>query len=100
VSLAELRLTGMTPARLRKLLLLESTLLLSAGCVTGAIVGVYGQAVIDGYLRDVTGFPIVTLTAGLRPLELLALVVAIVLVLVAVPGFLAARVSPMFALEE
>ena len=100
VSLAELRLTGVTPARLRKLLLLESTLLLGAGCVTGAIVGVYGQAVIDGYLRNVTGFPIVTLTAGLRPLELLALVVAIVLVLVAVPGFLAARVPPTLALEE
>ena len=100
MSLAELRLTGVTPARLRKLLLLESTLLLSAGCVTGAIVGVYGQAVIDGYLRNVTGFPIVTLTAGLRPLELLALVIAIVLVLVAVPGFLAARVAPTLALEE
>jgi putative ABC transport system permease protein len=100
VSLAELRLTGVTPARLRKLLLLESTLLLGAGCVTGAIVGVYGQAVIDGYLRNVTGFPIVTLTAGLRPLKLLALVVAIVLVLVAVPGFLAARVAPTLALEE
>jgi len=100
VSLAELRLTGVTPARLRKLLLLESTLLLGAGCMTGAIVGVYGQAVIDGYLRNVTGFPIVTLTAGLRPLELLALVVAIVLVLVAVPGFLAARVPPTLALEE
>ncbi len=100
VSLAELRLTGVTPARLRKILLLESTLLLTAGCVTGAIVGLYGQAVIDGYLRDVTGFPIVTLTAGLHPLELLALVIAIVLALVAVPGFLAARVPPTLALEE
>lgn len=99
-SLAELRLTGVTPARLRRLLLLESALLLGAGCVTGAIVGVYGQAVIDGYLRDVTGFPIVTLTAGLRPLELLALVVAVVLALVAIPGFLAARVPPTLALEE
>jgi putative ABC transport system permease protein len=99
-ALAELRLTGVTPARLRKLLLLEATLLLGAGCVTGAIVGLYGQAVIDGYLRNITGFPLVTLTAGLRPLELLALVVAIVLALVAVPGFLAARVAPTLALEE
>jgi putative ABC transport system permease protein len=100
VALAELRLTGVTPARLRKILLLESTLLLSAGCVTGAIVGVYGQVMIDGYLRDTMGFPIVTLAASLHPLELLALVIAIVLVLVAVPGFLAARVAPEFALEE
>ncbi len=100
VTLAELRLTGVTPARLRRLLLLESALLLGAGCLTGALVGLYGQVVIDGYLREQTGFPIVTLTAGLRPLELLALVIAIVLALVAVPGFLAARVSPTLALEE
>jgi putative ABC transport system permease protein len=100
VALAELRLTGATPARLRRLLLLESTLLLGAGCLTGALVGLYGQVVIDRYLREQTGFPIVTLTAGLRPLELLALVIAIVLAIVAVPGFLAARVSPTLALEE
>ncbi len=100
VALAELRLTGATPARLRRLLLLESMLLLGAGCLTGALVGLYGQVVIDRYLRNVTGFPIVTLTAGLRPLELLALVIAIVLALVAVPGFLAARTSPTLALEE
>jgi len=100
VALAELRLTGATPARLRRLLLLESTLLLGAGCLTGALVGLYGQVVIDRYLRNVTGFPIVTLTAGLRPLELLALVIAIVLGLVAVPSLLAARTSPMLALEE
>ncbi|HEY3865690.1 MAG TPA: ABC transporter permease [Solirubrobacteraceae bacterium] len=99
-SLAELRLTGVRPARLRRILLLEATLLLGAGCITGAIVGVYGQAVIDGYPRNVTGFPLVTLTAGPRPLELLALVIAIVLALVAVPGFLAARVAPALALEE
>jgi putative ABC transport system permease protein len=100
MSLAELRLTGVTPARLRAILLLESTLLLSAGCFTGAAMGIYGQAVIDGYLRDVTGFPLATITAGLRPLELLALVIVIVLALVALPGWLAARVSPTLALEE
>jgi putative ABC transport system permease protein len=100
VALAELRLTGVTPARLRRILLLESTLLLGAGCATGAIMGVYGQAVIDGYLRNVTGFPLSTLAAGLRPVELLVLVIALVLALVAVPGWLAARVSPTVALEE
>ena len=39
VSLAELRLTGVTPARLRRLLLLESALMLGAGCLTGALAG-------------------------------------------------------------
>ena len=100
VTLAELRLTGVTPARLRRMLLLESTLLLGAGCLTGALVGLYGQIVIDGYLRNVAGFPIVTLTAGLRPLELLVIVIAIVLALVAFPVLQAARVPPTLALEE
>jgi putative ABC transport system permease protein len=100
VALAELRLTGVTPAHLRGILLLESVLLLGVGCVTGAALGIYGQTVIDGYLRDVTGFPLVTLTAGGRPLELLVLVVALVLALAAVPGWLAARVSPILALKE
>ena len=63
-ALAELRLTGATPARLRRILLLESALMLGAGCLTGALVGLYGQVVIDGYLRDVTGFPIATLDRG------------------------------------
>jgi putative ABC transport system permease protein len=100
VSLAELRLSGVRPARLRAILLLEATLLLSAGCLTGAVMGIYGQAMIDSYLRDVTGFPLATLTAGLRPLEVLALVIVTVLALVALPGWLAARVSPTLALEE
>jgi putative ABC transport system permease protein len=100
VALAELRLTGVTPARLRGILLLESLLLLGVGCITGAALGIYGQTVIDGYLRDVTGFPLVTLTAGGRPLELLALVIALVLALAAGPGWLATRVSPILALKE
>lgn len=99
-ALAELRLTGVAPARLRRILLLESALLLSAGCFTGALVGIYGQAAIDGYLREVTGFPLATITAGLRPLQILALVIAIVLALTAFPGWLAASVSPIVALEE
>jgi putative ABC transport system permease protein len=99
-SLASLRLLGVKPRRLRLILTLEAGLMLAAGCLTGAVVGVYGQLVLDGYLRHVTGFPVARIATGARPFEIFALVLAAALTLVAVPGWLASRVPPALALEE
>jgi putative ABC transport system permease protein len=99
-ALAGLRLTGAQPARLRRILLVEAGLMLGAGCVTGALAGVYGQFVIDAYLRHVTGFPVAGAGASARPLEILALVLAAALAIVAIPGWLASRVPPALALAE
>jgi putative ABC transport system permease protein len=99
-SLAGLRLAGVRRRRLRLILLCESVLMLGAGCITGALAGIYGQVVIDGYLRHVTGFPVSVLGASVRPLEILALVLAAVLAIVALPGYLASRVSPTLAFDE
>jgi putative ABC transport system permease protein len=99
-SLAGLRLFGATSASLQGILLIEATLMLSAGCVTGALVGAYGQVVIDAFLRDVTGFPLASPTAGARPLEILLLVLGVALALGAIPGWLAARVRPVLALAD
>jgi putative ABC transport system permease protein len=100
VSLATLRLSGVRPARIRKILVVESTLMLGAGCVTGVVAGLYGQLAIDAYLRHVTGFPVAPLAASPRPVEILALVIAAVLAIVALPAWLASRVSPTLALNE
>jgi putative ABC transport system permease protein len=100
ISLAGLRIEGTKPYRLRRVLLVEAALLLSAGCLTGAIAGVYGQAVIDNYLKHVTGFPVASFVTGKRPFEVLLLVVAVVLVVAAVPGWFASRVPPTLALDE
>jgi putative ABC transport system permease protein len=100
VSLAGLRLEGTRPSKLRRVLLIEATLMLGAGCLTGAIAGIYGQIVINSYLKHVTGFPVAGLATGRRPFEIFVLVVAIVLVVAAIPGWLASRVSPTFALDE
>jgi putative ABC transport system permease protein len=99
-SLAGLRLLGVKPARLRRILLLEATLMLGAGCLTGAVAGVYGQLVLDGYLKRVTGFPLSHLATGVRPLEIFAVVLVVALALVAAPGWMASRVSPALALED
>ncbi len=100
VSLATLRLSGVRPARIRRILVVESALMLGAGCITGVLAGLYGQLVIDAYLRNVTGFPVASLAASPRPVEILALVIAAVLAIVALPAWLASRVSPTLALNE
>jgi len=99
-SLASLRLLGVKPRRLRMILALEAALMLAAGCLTGAVIGVYGQLVLDGYLRHVTGFPVARIATGARPFEIFALVLAAAFAIVAVPGWLASRVPPALALEE
>jgi putative ABC transport system permease protein len=99
-SLAGLRLSGVHTTRLRRILLTEATLMLSAGCVTGAVAGIYGQIIIDGYLKHVTGFPVANLSASLRPFAILALIVVVVLVIVSGFGWSASRVSPTLALDD
>ncbi len=98
--LAGLRVLGVRPPRLRLILLVEGALMLGAGCATGVLAGVYGQLVIDRYLRRVTGFPVATAASVARPLELFALVLVAVLLLSAIPGWLASRVRPTLALDE
>jgi putative ABC transport system permease protein len=100
ISLASLRLEGTRPFQLRRLLMVEALIMLSAGCITGALAGVYGQLIIDSYLKHVTGFPVVSLVTAARPIEILALVLIVVLALAAIPGWLASRVRPTLAFGE
>jgi putative ABC transport system permease protein len=99
-SLAELRLEGAPRSRLQIVLLLESLLLLGAGCLTGALAGVYGQVVIDGYLKNVTGFPVAGVSSGQRPFEIFVIVIVAVLLLVSAPGWFASAAPARLALED
>jgi putative ABC transport system permease protein len=99
-ALSALRLSGAKPRGLRRLLLAEVLLMLGAGCATGTLAGVHGQIILDGYLKHVTGFPVASIAAGWRPLEILVAVSLTVIVIVTIPGWLASRVSPALALEN
>jgi putative ABC transport system permease protein len=99
-SLAALRIQSFSPRQLWRVLLLEAAVVLGAGCLTGALVGIYGQVVIDRYLRSVTGFPVASTVAGWSTLEIVALVVVTALAVVAVPGWFAARVPPQLGLQD
>jgi putative ABC transport system permease protein len=100
VSLAELLLDGAPRSRLRLLLLVESMLMLCAGCLAGTIAGVYGQFVIDSYLGRITGFPVADIATVTRPIEMFVLVIATVLLLVSLLGWRASRVRPALGLSE
>jgi putative ABC transport system permease protein len=98
--LAALRLSGARPRRLRRILLLEAGAMLGAGCLTGAITGIYGEIVIDGFLQQVTGFPLAHIVFDPRPLEILVVVPTIAVAIMVIPGWLASHVSPGLALEN
>ncbi|MDQ6811588.1 MAG: ABC transporter permease, partial [Actinomycetota bacterium] len=99
-SLASLRIQSFRPSQLRVILLCESALVLATGSLVGAAAGLYGHALIDRYLRLVTGFPAPFSPAAPRMLETIGAVVGAALVVLAVPGFIAARAPARLALQE
>ncbi len=72
----------------------ETSLLLGAGCLSGALFGMYGQLLLGHALLSVTGFPVVFSSQAPLAVASFALVTAVATGIVAIPGYLAARVSP------
>jgi putative ABC transport system permease protein len=99
-AIAGLRLCGVSDSRLQRIMLTEAALMLGTGCLTGTLTGIYGQAIIDRYLTNVTGFPVASIATEGRPLAISGLVVAIAAALAAAPILTASRVSPALALTE
>jgi putative ABC transport system permease protein len=97
--LASLRIQSFSPRQLQGVLLYESGLVLGVGCLVGAIAGIYGHLLGDRYLKLSTGFPAAFTLQGFQALEVIVLVGVAALVVLAVPGYLAARVPPGLALE-
>lgn len=98
--LAKLKLEGFPRTELWRTILLESLLLLAVGCLTGAIFGLYGQQLLDRALADVINFPVVYSIAILSAVLSLAIVTAAALVIIAIPGYVAAGVPPAVALQD
>ena len=90
--LAYLKRQGYRRRVLWRALIYESALLLGAGCSIGAVFGLYGQLLLSHALASVTGFPVVFSVGALVALWSVALVSVAAATIVAVPGYLAARV--------
>lgn len=98
--LASLKAQGFVRRQLWRGVLLETTVVLGIGGVDGVILGFYGHALADRYLRVSTSFPApFSLTALQTFLTLLALVGAS-LVAVSIPGYAAAGVAPDLSFQD
>lgn len=93
-SIAGLKVHGFSEGELWRALLLESGILLGAGCLVGAAFGLFGQSLLTRALEAITGFPVVYSTAAPIALAILALVTTVAVAMVALPGWLAVRVRP------
>jgi putative ABC transport system permease protein len=91
---ARMKVQGYSTSVLWYALFCESALLLGTGCLTGAVFGSYGQLLLSHALLSVTGFPVVFSTGALAALGSFVLVTAVAAVIVAIPGYRAARVAP------
>ena len=98
--LAKLKLEGFPRTELWCTILLESLLLLAVGCLTGAVLGLYGQQLLDRALANVINFPVVYSVAFPSAILSLAIVTSSALVIIAIPGYLAAGVPPAVALRD
>jgi putative ABC transport system permease protein len=98
--LASLKIQGYDRYELWRALLLESLIVLGFGCVIGAVLGVYGHVLATRWLRLTTGFQAPFSTGAPQVLVNLGLVAGIAVLVIALPGFAAARVSSRAALQE
>jgi putative ABC transport system permease protein len=98
--LAKLKLEGFTRGELWRTVLLESALLLGAGCASGAVLGLYGQQLLDRALASVVNFPVERSVAVLPAASILAAVLAAAVLMLSLPSYLTTGVSPSVALQD
>lgn len=98
--LADMKVDGFGKGVLWRSLLVESALLLGVGCSIGALFGLGGQLLLSHALAVVTGFPVVASIGALVALGSLLAVTSVAVAIVAVPGYLAARVRAAIVLQD
>jgi putative ABC transport system permease protein len=98
--LADMKVDGFGKGVLWRSLLVESALLLGVGCSIGALFGLCGQLLLSHALAVVTGFPVVASIGALVAIGSLLAVTSVAVAIVAVPGYLAARVRAAIVLQD
>jgi putative ABC transport system permease protein len=98
--LAKLKLEGFARTELWQTIVMESFLLVGVGCATGAIFGLLGQQLLDHALSTVINYPVVSSLGIIDAVISLALVTAAAVVMVAAPGYFAAKVPAALALQD
>ena len=98
--LASLKIQGYATGQLWRAMLLESGIVLGAGCAVGAAAGVYGHALATRWLRLTTGFP-APFAVGLERVFLTLLLLGIIAIaVISLPGLIAARAPARTSFQE
>jgi putative ABC transport system permease protein len=98
--LAAYKVQGFKEPQLRRILLLETVLVLILGCSLGALAGIYGHLLGNRWLELTTGFPApFSMQVGQAVTTLLLITLGSTAV-VAVAGYFAARVSARLSFHE
>lgn len=98
--LADMKVDGFGRGVLWCALLIESAFLLGGGCLAGALLGLYGQLLLSHALAVVTNFPVVYGVGAPLAVTSFALVTVVALIILVVPGYLAACVRPSIVLQD
>jgi putative ABC transport system permease protein len=98
--LAAMKTQGFDRLQLWRSLILESAIVLIIGCVDGAVLGVYGHALADRWLRATTGFPAPFAAGGPQAFLTLLIVAGIALAVMALPGWSAAQAPAQAGFQE
>ena len=98
--LADMKVDGFSRSVLWRALLWESAILLGAGCALGAMFGLFGQLLLSRALSVVYGFPVIESSPLPAALGSFALITAVAVTIVAIPGYVAARVRASIGLQE
>jgi putative ABC transport system permease protein len=98
--IAKLRLEGFARGQLWRTILLESLLLLGAGCFAGAVFGLYGERLADRALAHTLDFPVAYSLSPVPAIADLGVVIAAAVAVLALPGYVAAGVPAEVALQE
>jgi putative ABC transport system permease protein len=95
IRLGRLKLDGLSSLEVWRSLMLESAVVVGAGCAIGAVFGIYGELLISHALASVTGFPVVFSAGTGVAVKSFALVSGVSLFITSLPGYLVARVRPV-----
>ena len=98
--LASLKIQGYDSRQLWRALLLESAITVAVGCAVGGVIGVYGRALAGRWLTLATGFPAPFAVAPRQVALTLALISAVALAVIALPGFVASRVPARAGFQD
>ncbi|MFI5004333.1 MAG: FtsX-like permease family protein [Solirubrobacterales bacterium] len=98
--LADMKVEGFGRGVLWRSLLVESALLVGAGCSLGALFGLCGQLLLSHTLAVVTGFPVELSIGAVVAIGSFLLVTTVAVLIVAVPGYVAARVRAAVVLQD